>query len=136
MKILTDQLLSAFLQDNNRTHSNGIDLKEYIQPASLDLPVGSEVFHVKHPFLSFNHPVQYITEHLCVQKLDCTSWCTLYKNQTYLIPCVDITIPKWYQWLISPKSSLGRLDVHIRAMIDYGSCYDHLPANTTSTLRL
>lgn len=136
MKILTDTLLSQFIQDNHRTHRDGLDLQTFIQPASLDLPVGAKIYHVKHPFLAFNHTVQYITDHLCVQKLDCTSGCTLYKQQTYLIPCAKISVPHDHQWRISPKSSLGRIDVHIRAMIDHGKCYDFLPANTDSVVWL
>lgn len=136
MKILTDTLLTTFIKDNHWTRSDGLDLQQYIQPASLDLPVGSEIYHVKHPFLAFNHQVQYIADHLCVQKLDCSSWCTLYKHQTYLIPCATLSLPQDHQWRISPKSSLGRIDVHIRALIDHGKCYDFLPANTQSVVRL
>lgn len=53
-----------------------------------------------------------------------------------MIPCLDISLPPHLLGKVSPKSSLGRIDVLIRAVVDSTGIYDTIQPGTNGQLRL
>jgi len=91
MKALVDSHLKQIISEGLVSHmSSDIDLREYIQPASIDLPIGDSVYLVKHKFLPFESDVFAAMEDYCVTKFDAQDCVVLYKGQTYLIPCLKV----------------------------------------------
>lgn len=106
------------------------DLEEYVQPASIDLPLGGQAYMVKQKFLPFQQKVQYVVDKITLESRDLSAGATLYRGFTYLIPCLEVNLPKNLKARISPKSSIGRVDVLVRAVLDYSGLYDSLPGGS------
>lgn len=136
MVALTDTQLHRLLDNKEIVHCDGIDLNEYVQPASIDLPVGTSLYHVQQKFLPFQETIREKIETVSTQELSTEGWIVLYKWQTYLIPCLEVALWPKHSWKISPKSSLGRIDVLIRALVDNTGLYDTVPSSTQWELRL
>ena len=136
MLSLVDTNIQSLLDQQYISHIYDIDISQHLQPASIDIPIWSDIYHVKQAFLPFQKSVQYITNKLTIQKFDAQEWVVLYKWQTYLIPCLDLNLPQHLFWKISPKSSLGRIDVLIRAVCDDVWLYDTIPSGHDGQLRL
>lgn len=136
MKAFIDKDLTQLVIEQQLVHQDGIDLLPSIQPASIDLQVGSKIYHVKQKFLPFDKDVAWLTNRLCTEELSTIWWCTLYKGQTYMIPCLEVNLREWLLGKVSPKSSLWRVDVLIRAVVDYTGIYDTIYPGSTAQLRL
>ena len=52
----------------------------------------------------------------------------LFRGQTYLVHCGSVELPPGLSVAISPKSSIGRIDLMVRAIVDYEDLYDCVPA--------
>ncbi|USN57235.1 MAG: 2'-deoxycytidine 5'-triphosphate deaminase [Candidatus Peribacteria bacterium] len=91
MKSLVDKELKRLLADGVISHiSDSVDLSEYVQPASIDLPVGDVIYHVKKKYLPFDALLREVLDDVLIEEYDASESMTLYKNQTYLIPCLRI----------------------------------------------
>jgi len=129
MKALVDSHLKQIISEGLVSHmSSDIDLREYIQPASIDLPIGDSVYLVKHKFLPFESDVFASMKDYCVTKFDAQDGVVLYKGQTYLIPCLKVHLSDDIFWKVSPKSSIGRIDVLVRTVFDNIWLYDTIKA--------
>lgn len=104
--------------------SKEFKLKKYVQPASIDIPIGSKAYLVKQKFLPFSQKISSLSKKLALEELDLNKETLLFKGQTYLIPVLDLNLPKEYSIRISPKSSIGRIDLMVRAIFDKLGLYD------------
>lgn len=69
MNVLVDTNLHRFIDDAVISPlSEGIVLHDYVQPASIDLPVGDEIFLVQQKFLPFQKSVAELVEEGCVER--------------------------------------------------------------------
>ncbi len=116
--------------------SSEVDLSGYIQPASIDLPLGSKAYLVSHKFIPFRKNISYVIEKIKIEEFDLTKSTIFYKGHTYIIKVGTITTPKGMFAKISPKSSIGRIDVMVRAICDNSGMYDYIPEETTGELWL
>lgn len=57
----------------------------------------------------------------------------LLKGQTYLFPCLHLKFDSNYRACLSPKSSIGRIDVLVRAIFDGLGLYDTIPYSFATT---
>jgi dCTP deaminase len=124
IEIQIDTLLKELLSDNKISHIDGIDIEGSIQPSSLDVNIGSEGYLVKGKFSPYGKKIVDILETEAVQKVDISNGATLFKGQTYVFPCLNLDIPKDMYVQCSPKSSIGRVDLLIRAIFDNSGLYD------------
>ncbi len=131
-KALVDKKLKNLIHKN--IISSEFDLYNYVQPASIDIPLGSEAFILKQKFIPFSRPVSNIIKKLSIGKIDISKETILYKGQTYLFPSLFIDIPKNISIKLSPKSSLGRVDVLIRTIFDNSGLYDFIPGGSKGRL--
>jgi dCTP deaminase len=100
------------------------DLHKCVQPASLDIPISNTCYLVKEKILAFQCTVgQMLTDNSLV-KYDQQKEYTLLKHHTYMAYCGYIKLPFHLSASFSPKSSIGRIDVLVRTVVDYGEFYD------------
>lgn len=121
-KTLSDNEFYQLFQEASITAET--ELERYLQPASVDIPLGSIACHLKQKFIPFSNDIRSVAEKLCVEKLDLEEGANLYKGQTYLIKCLDLNLPEHLSGVVSPKSSIGRIDVRVRAIVDNHYLYD------------
>ncbi|MFP4118474.1 MAG: 2'-deoxycytidine 5'-triphosphate deaminase domain-containing protein [Candidatus Woesearchaeota archaeon] len=122
VKTLTDKELPELIKKDCISSSE--ELEEYIQPASIDIPLGNKAYHLQQKFIPFSNEIHAVAEKLCIEKIDLNKGTNLYKGQTYLIKCLDINLPQHLSGVISPKSSIGRIDLRVRSIVDNHYLYD------------
>lgn len=95
-----------------------------VRPASLDLSISSEIYKVEGIFQpKKNETVRQVLDK--IQKIPYSLNKELKKNQMYLIRLNEtFDLPKVIFGICNPKSSSGRLDVHVRLIADGVSRYD------------
>lgn len=120
------------------THVNKVDLEAFVQPASIDIPIGNKAYLVENGFLPFAEKIQTIMdqEGFIIEEYDLTKKTRLIKNKTYLIPILDVTLPKHVSAVFSPKSSIGRIDLMVRTIVDQFGYYDEMPAGSSGSVWL
>jgi len=113
-----------------------IDLKPYVQPASLDLPIYGKVFLLKERVLPFKKKMIDLLPELQLESSSLDHDALLLKGQTYLCHVGRIRLPKGCRGHLSPKSSIGRVDLMVRGVVDGCGLYDTLPSGQVSNLWL
>lgn len=116
-------------------------LPEQIQPASLDLRLGSIAWRVQGSFLpKAGNTVRERLEDMILYTIDLTKPAVLEKGALYVIPLMEsLALPPTTTGRCSPKSSTGRLDIFCRLITDGGSkpaLYDQIPAGYSGQLYL
>jgi dCTP deaminase len=112
---------------------------ENIQPASLDLRLGSEAFRLRCSFLPDNEPVEKALSRYTMGQIDLNvdGGAILERNRPYLIPLVEeLELPSHLRAKANPKSSTGRLDIFTRVITDRSPMFDEIPAGYKGRLYL
>ncbi|HYS91650.1 MAG TPA: 2'-deoxycytidine 5'-triphosphate deaminase [Bradyrhizobium sp.] len=89
---------------------------DQIQPASLDLRLGSFAYRVRASFLpGRNSTVQEKLEQFAMHKMDIANGGVLERGCVYIVPLMESVALRKRMWAMgNPKSSTGRLDVFTR----------------------
>ncbi|MCB9948288.1 MAG: 2'-deoxycytidine 5'-triphosphate deaminase [Rhodospirillaceae bacterium] len=97
-----------------------------IQPASIDLRLGSTAYRVPASFLpGRKHRVEDKLAWLAEERIDLTHGAVLERNQVYIVPLLEhLDLKKRMTAAANPKSSTGRLDVFARVIADYATEFD------------
>ncbi len=119
------------LIDEGKTFSSIYDLKKYVQPASLDLPLDTRCYIIKDKIVPFQRNIKDILDDI---KLSEQTTSLLLKGQTYLCYFGYIKLPIGIKGKCSPKSSIGRLDVMVRTIFDQCGFYDEIPNGGSGNL--
>jgi dCTP deaminase len=103
--------------------------QDQIQPASLDLRLGTRAFRVRSSFLPGPaHSVAERIEALKLHEIDLTGGAVLERGCVYLVPLEEtLHLPEGVSASANPKSSTGRLDVFTRVIGDRARGFDQLP---------
>mmetsp|Transcript_30877 Transcript_30877/g.92673 ORF Transcript_30877/g.92673 Transcript_30877/m.92673 type:complete len:453 (-) Transcript_30877:195-1553(-) len=110
-------------------------LKEYVQPASIDLPVSGSIFLVKEKVLPFCRRVADLLSELVLEERSLKGdGAVLLRGQTYLVHFGKISLPAGHSGSLSPKSSIGRIDLMIRGIVDECGLYDTVPGGRAADL--
>ncbi len=126
---LVDTDFHQFIDTNEMFKFSNHDLHTCVQPASLDIPISNTCYVVKDKILAFKCKV----EDTLIQNVMSYSQFYAYgnktehillKNHTYMVYCGYIELPFNIHASFSPKSSIGRIDVLVRTVVDYGEFYD------------
>ena len=100
-----------------------------IQPASLDLRLGSSAYRVPASFLP--GPGRTVLDRLsslATHEVDLTRPTVLERNCVHIIPLIEsLSLPYGVDARANPKSSSGRLDLFVRVITDYGVTFDDIP---------
>ena len=104
-------------------------IPEQIQPASLDLRLGTLAYRLRASFLTGKG--QRVEDRLAdfqMHKVDLTDGAVLEKGCVYLIPLMErLALPRGLTAVANAKSSTGRLDLLTRLVTDDGTEFDRLP---------
>jgi len=107
-----------------------------IQPASLDLRLGSVAYRVRASFLAGQG--QKVADRLAefeMHRVDLTTGAVLEKGCVYVIPLMEgLALPAGLTAVANAKSSTGRLDLLTRTITDGGSEFDRIPEGYTGPL--
>lgn len=99
-----------------------------IQPASLDLRLGSTAYRLRASFLP--GPKATIAEkiqQLAMHAVALDDGAVLERDCVYLVPLLEsVKLRKGVTAIANPKSSTGRLDVFCRLLTDYGVEFDRV----------
>lgn len=99
-----------------------------VQPASLDLRLGSRAFRVPASFLPGDQTtVADKVKWLAEERLDLTNGAVLQKGSVYIVELQEsLRLKKRISAVANPKSSTGRLDLFARLITDSGTEFDNV----------
>jgi dCTP deaminase len=109
---------------------------DQIQPASLDLRLGSKAFRVRASFLPGPKlTVEDKLKQLVLHEIDLREGAVLETGCVYIVPLMEsLALPKGVTAAANPKSSTGRLDIFTRVITDNAQEFDKVPEAHTGPL--
>ncbi len=108
-----------------------------VQPASLDLRLGTKAYRIRASFLPDRETVKAKLSDYVLEEFDLTSGHVLEPNCPYLIPIVErLDLPAFVRAKANPKSSTGRLDIFTRVITDRGHVFDEISSGYSGPLYL
>ncbi len=104
-------------------------IPEQIQPASLDLRLGTTAYRLRASFLTGKgRRVMERLPDFQMHQMDLTDGAVLERGCVYLVPLMErLALPKGLTAVANAKSSTGRLDLLTRLVTDDGTEFDRLP---------
>lgn len=111
-------------------------LDAQIQPASLDLRLGTVAYRVRASFLAgHGRRVADRIAEFEMHRMDLTEGAVLEKGCVYVIPLMEgLALPPGITAVANAKSSTGRLDLLTRTITDGGVEFDRIPEGYTGPL--
>ncbi|WP_375259798.1 2'-deoxycytidine 5'-triphosphate deaminase [Citreimonas sp.] len=99
-----------------------------IQPASLDLRLGTIAYRVRASFLAGDgRSVADRIAEFEMHRIDLTAGAVLEKGCVYVVPLMErLALPRDLQAIANAKSSTGRLDLLTRVITDGGAEFDRI----------
>jgi dCTP deaminase len=100
-----------------------------VQPASLDLRLGTVAYRVRASFLAgHGRSVADRVAEFEMHRVDLTQGAVLEKGCVYVIPLMErLALPPGLTAVANAKSSTGRLDLLTRTITDGGTEFDRIP---------
>ena len=136
--ILPDRDIAALFDAGALSSSRPLD-PDQIQPASLDLRLGTKAYRVRASFLPGpNSSVIEKLDRLKLHEIDLTEAGTVLETGcVYIVPLAEtLALPDDISASANPKSSTGRLDIFTRVMADHAQEFDKIPAGYRGQLFL
>lgn len=126
--VLPSQTLRQMIDDGIIAAEPAI-LDAQIQPASLDLRLGTVAYRVRASFLAgHGRKVADRISEFEMHRVDLTEGAVLEKGCVYLIPLMErLHLPASVTAVANAKSSTGRLDLLTRTITDGGAEFDRIP---------
>jgi dCTP deaminase len=104
-------------------------LPDQVQPASLDLRLGSKAYRIKASFLPGRQSVGQQLEKLKQHEFSLDGGAVLEQGCVYLVRLQErLSLPPSISAVANPKSSTGRIDVFTRLITDHGEAFDWVEA--------
>ncbi|HUN51485.1 MAG TPA: 2'-deoxycytidine 5'-triphosphate deaminase [Candidatus Sulfotelmatobacter sp.] len=134
--VLPDHVLRQLIRDRAITAATAV-LDEQVQPASLDLRLGTVAYRVRTSFLPGAAPVARKIEQLAMHSMDLGDGAVLEKGCVYIVPLQEeLDLPKAIGGTANPKSTTGRLDIFTRLITDGATEFEVVPAGYRGQLYL
>lgn len=117
-------------------------LDAQVQPASLDLRLGSRAYRVISSFMpgpdrTVDRKLEELGHAQEMYEIDLSNPTVLERGCVYIVPLAErLSLPTDVSAAASPKSSTGRLDVFTRLIVDRGVTFERIPAGYTGPLYL
>ena len=133
--VLPSQAIAALIDDGALSSDFPFEDGQ-IQPASLDLRLGTQAFRVRASFLSGGGAsVADRLNEFTMHRVDLTGGSVLEKGCVYVVPLMErLALPGDIQAVANAKSSTGRLDLLTRTITDGGTEFDRIPKNYSGPL--
>ena len=126
--VLPSQALCRLIAEGAISGAPAI-LPDQLQPASLDLRLGSRAYRVRASFLAGDG--RSVTSRIAefeMHRVDLTDGAVLEKGCVYVIPLMEsLALPPGITAVANAKSSTGRLDLLTRTIVDGGVEFDRIP---------
>lgn len=138
--VLPDGDLTALLEAGAIASEKPLD-DDQVQPASLDLRLGSVAYRIRASFLPGDRRrVSDVLEEpgLALHEIPLTeAGAVLETGCVYLVPLLEsVRLPEGISGRANPKSSTGRIDVFTRLVTDRASAFDDISAGYEGPLWL
>ena len=107
-----------------------------VQPASLDLRLGTVAYRVRASFLAGQgRSVADRLQEFEMHRIDLSDGAVLEKGCVYVVPLMEsLALPEGVQAVANAKSSTGRLDLLTRTITDGGTEFDRIQPGYTGPL--
>lgn len=127
--VLPSQSLRKLIADGIISGTPAI-LDDQVQPASLDLRLGTHAYRVRASFLAGRgRTVQDRIAEFEMHRIDLSQGAVLEKGCVYVIPLMErLALPDGISAVANAKSSTGRLDLLTRTITDGGVEFDRIGA--------
>ncbi len=127
--VLPSQRITALIASGALSASPAVTDAQ-IQPASLDLRLGTIAYRVRASFLAgAGRTVADRIAAFEMHRVDLTQGAVLEKGCVYVVPLQEhLALPEGIQAVANAKSSTGRLDLLTRTITDGGVEFDRIPA--------
>jgi dCTP deaminase len=127
--ILPYQQIKALIRDHEIWAEDDI-LPNQVQPASLDLRLGSVAYRVRASFLpGENATVAEKLERFAMHEIDLERGAVLERDCVYVVPLMErLQLSTRIAGAANPKSSTGRLDIFTRLIADRARAFDEVAA--------
>jgi dCTP deaminase len=125
--VLPRQALRDLVVEGRLSSTVGIP-DRHLQPASVDLTLGSVAYRLRCSFLPGTRSVRDKLDEFGMGELDLTGdGAVLEVDRPYLIPLNErVHLPAGVRGRTNPRSSTGRLDVFTRVITDQGAHFDEV----------
>ncbi len=135
--IVPAQAIVRLIDAGVATARQGIEADQ-VQPASLDLRLGSTAYRVRASFLPGPEAtVKAKIDPLAMHEVDLRRGAVLEKGCVYIVPLLErLKLPADLAASANPKSSTGRLDIFTRLIADNARSFDQVPAGYRGGLYL
>lgn len=125
--VLPNQDIARMIAENEIAATRKI-IDAQIQPASLDLRLGSTAYRVRASFLAGKgaHVMDRLSD-FEMHQIDLGGGAVLEKGCVYVVPLMEsLALPDDVQAVANAKSSTGRLDLLTRLITDEGTEFDRI----------
>ncbi len=126
--VLADGALRGMIADGQIAAETPV-AEAQIQPASLDLRLGTVAYRVRASFLAGKG--RTVAERIAefeMHRVDLSEGAVLEKGCVYVVPLMErLALPKGVTAVANAKSSTGRLDLLTRTIADGGEEFDRIP---------
>lgn len=125
--VLPNQMITQMIADTQIAATREISAAQ-IQPASLDLRLGTTAYRVRASFLAgHGERVSDRLKEFEMHRVDLSDGAVLEKGCVYVVPLMEsLALPKGIQAVANAKSSTGRLDLLTRTITDGGTEFDRI----------
>ncbi|GLQ34804.1 2'-deoxycytidine 5'-triphosphate deaminase [Amylibacter marinus] len=133
--VLPSQKINAMLHSGEIAVDHPV-LDGQIQPASLDLRLGTKAYRVRASFLpGAGNTVKDRLADFQMHEVDLTNGAVLEKGCVYVVPLMEsLNLERNTNAVANAKSSTGRLDLLTRCIVDNGIEFDRIEAGYTGPL--
>lgn len=133
--VLPSQAIEKMLEDGEVTLTQPL-VDGQVQPASLDLRLGTVAYRVRASFLAGQgRSVAERLEEFEMHRIDLSDGAVLEKGCVYVVPLMEgLALPQGISAVANAKSSTGRLDLLTRAITDGGEEFDRIKPGYTGPL--
>ena len=127
--VLSSQEILELINKNVITSENGIE-KNLIQPASIDLRLGTKAWRVPASFLpGKGNKVSSRLKDLAMHEFSLIDGAVLECGCVYIVKLLEnVSLTDNLTGIANPKSSTGRLDVFTRLIVDGAMEFEEVPA--------
>ena len=135
--ILPSQAIEELVARGQIRIARALDADQ-VQPASLDLRLGTRAFRIRASFLPGpSSTVVDRLQSLALHEIDLTRGAVLETGCVYLVELMEgLALRGGISATANPKSSTGRLDVFTRVILDRAQAFDTIPADYEGPLFL
>lgn len=135
MGVLADHAIRNMMERGEITASPAVEDVQ-VQPASLDLRLGTRAWRVRASFLAgAGNTVSDRLADFEMHQIDLEGGAVLEKGCVYVVPLMEsLNLPEGVQAVANAKSSTGRLDLLTRLITDEGVEFDRIAPGYTGPL--